>query len=52
MAAGAVVTRDGEPYTVVAGSPARVIRRLQRPGAGGGAGENGAAGAAEQGGAK
>jgi len=26
-----VVTRDVEPYTVVAGQPARVIRRLQRP---------------------
>lgn len=46
MAAGAVVTRDVEPYTVVAGSPARVIRRLPRPNADGQAGENGAAGAA------
>jgi acetyltransferase-like isoleucine patch superfamily enzyme len=30
VAAGAVVTRDVEPYTVVAGVPARVIR--ERPG--------------------
>lgn len=46
VAAGAVVTRDVEPYTVVAGTPARVIRRLQRPGGDGQAGEAGAAGAA------
>ncbi|KAL4437008.1 hypothetical protein ABPG75_004147 [Micractinium tetrahymenae] len=52
VAAGAVVTRDVEPYTVVAGSPARVIRRLQRPFADGSAGENGAAGAAGPRGAK
>ncbi|PSC67235.1 maltose O-acetyltransferase [Micractinium conductrix] len=31
VAAGAVVTRDVEPYVVVAGSPAKVIRRLARP---------------------
>lgn len=31
VAAGAVVTKDVEPYTVVAGSPARLIRRLPRP---------------------
>lgn len=29
VAAGAVVTRSVEPYTVVAGAPARVIRRLK-----------------------
>jgi len=29
VAAGAVVTRSVEPYTVVAGTPARVIRRLK-----------------------
>jgi len=29
IAAGAVVTRSVEPYTVVAGAPARVIRRLK-----------------------
>jgi acetyltransferase-like isoleucine patch superfamily enzyme len=28
VAAGSVVTRDVEPFTVVAGNPARVIRRL------------------------
>jgi acetyltransferase-like isoleucine patch superfamily enzyme len=31
VAAGAVVTKDVEPYTVVGGSPARVIKRLPRP---------------------
>lgn len=29
IGAGSVVTRDVEPFTVVAGSPARVIRRLR-----------------------
>ena len=29
--AGAVVTKSVEPYVVVAGNPARVIRRLERP---------------------
>lgn len=45
VGAGSVVTKDVEPYTVVAGNPARVIRRLQPP-AGDGAG--GAAGGSEQ----
>ena len=31
VAAGAVVTKDVEPYVVVAGNPARVIRRLEKP---------------------
>ena len=30
VAAGAVVTKDVEPYTVVAGNPARVVKRLER----------------------
>ena len=29
VAAGAIVTKDVEPYTIVAGTPARVIRRRQ-----------------------
>ena len=28
---GSVVLRDVEPYTIVAGNPARVLRRIQRP---------------------
>jgi acetyltransferase-like isoleucine patch superfamily enzyme len=31
VAANAVVTRDVEPYTLVGGVPARLIRRLNRP---------------------
>jgi len=31
VGAGAVVTRDVAPHTVVAGVPARLIRRIQRP---------------------
>eukprot|EP00878_Enallax_costatus_P018667 GHUV01019662.1.p1 GENE.GHUV01019662.1~~GHUV01019662.1.p1 ORF type:complete len:167 (-),score=12.99 GHUV01019662.1:417-917(-) len=31
VGAGAVVTKDVEPYTVVAGNPAKVIRRLEKP---------------------
>lgn len=30
VGAGSVVTKDVEPYTVVAGNPARVIKRLPR----------------------
>jgi len=30
VGAGSVVTKDVEPYTVVAGNPARVIRRLEK----------------------
>lgn len=30
IGAGSVVTKDVEPYTVVAGNPAKVIRRLER----------------------
>jgi len=32
VGAGSVVTRDVEPHTVVAGNPARVLRRLPGPG--------------------
>lgn len=32
VGAGSVVTRDVEPYTVVAGNPARTIRRLSKTG--------------------
>lgn len=35
VGAGSVVTRDVEAYTVVAGNPAKVIRRLERPAANG-----------------
>ena len=38
MTAGAVVVKDVEPYTVVGGNPAKVIKRLQRPEAAAGAG--------------
>ena len=31
VGAGSVVTKDVEPYTVVAGNPARVIRKLEKP---------------------
>ncbi|MFT4034161.1 MAG: hypothetical protein QM679_01140 [Patulibacter sp.] len=31
VAAGAVVTGDVAPYTVVAGVPAKPVRRLERP---------------------
>jgi len=31
VAAGAVVSRDVPPYTMVAGNPARVIKELKRP---------------------
>lgn len=34
VAAGAVVTRDVAPHHVVAGNPARTVRRLERAGAG------------------
>jgi len=31
VGAGSVVTKDVEPYTVVAGNPAKVIKRLEKP---------------------
>lgn len=31
VGAGAVVTKDVEPYTAVAGNPARMVKRLERP---------------------
>lgn len=31
VGAGSVVTKDVEPYTVVAGNPAKLIRRLEKP---------------------
>lgn len=31
VAAGAIVTKDVPPYTVVAGVPARVIKKIERP---------------------
>ena len=31
VGAGSVVTKDVEPWTVVAGNPARVIRKIQKP---------------------
>jgi maltose O-acetyltransferase len=34
VAAGAMVTKDVEPYVVVGGVPAKVIKRLKRPVAG------------------
>ena len=30
MGAGSVVTKDVEPFTVVAGNPAKLIKRLER----------------------
>lgn len=32
VGAGSVVTKDVEPYTVVAGNPAKLIRRLEQQG--------------------
>jgi len=34
VGAGSVVTKDVPPYTVVAGNPAKVVRRLRAPGFG------------------
>ena len=34
VGAGSVLTKDVEPYSVVAGNPAQLLRRLPRPGAG------------------
>jgi acetyltransferase-like isoleucine patch superfamily enzyme len=34
VGAGSVVTRDVEDYVVVVGNPARVVRRLEKPGHG------------------
>ena len=34
IAAGAVVVKDVEPFTVVGGNPARLLRRLQQPAGG------------------
>jgi acetyltransferase-like isoleucine patch superfamily enzyme len=31
VGAGSVVTRDVAPYTIVAGNPARLLRKLPRP---------------------
>jgi acetyltransferase-like isoleucine patch superfamily enzyme len=31
VGAGSVVTKDVEPYTIVAGNPARVLRRVETP---------------------
>jgi acetyltransferase-like isoleucine patch superfamily enzyme len=31
VAAGSLVIRDVEPYTVVAGQPARLLRRIEPP---------------------
>jgi acetyltransferase-like isoleucine patch superfamily enzyme len=33
VGAGSVVVKDVEPYTIVAGNPARLIKRLHKPGA-------------------
>jgi len=39
VGAGALVQGEVEPYTVVAGIPAKEIKRIDRPSAGGGAGD-------------
>ncbi len=31
VGAGSVVTKDVAPYTVVAGNPAKMVRKLERP---------------------
>jgi len=31
VGAGSVVTKNVEPWTVVAGNPAKIIRRIQKP---------------------